>query len=40
LTKSDKFLGFKRRLNLWKNLVVKGNLQMFPVVLGFESEGY
>jgi hypothetical protein len=36
-----KILGFKRKLNLRKNHVVKGNLQMFPVLLGLESEeGY
>jgi hypothetical protein len=40
LTSSDKILGFKRKLNLWKNHVVKGNLEMFPLLLGLESEGY
>jgi hypothetical protein len=41
LTSSDKILGFKRQLNLWKNHVVKGNLEKFPLLLGFESEeGY
>jgi hypothetical protein len=41
LTSSDKILGFKRELNLWKNHVVKGNLEMFPLLLGLESEeGY
>jgi hypothetical protein len=34
-------LGFKRKPNLWKNHVVRGNLEMFPVLLGLESqEGY
>jgi hypothetical protein len=41
LTSNDKILGLKRKLNLWKNHVVKGNLEMFPLVLGLESEeGY
>jgi hypothetical protein len=41
LSTSDKILGFKRKLNLWKNRVVKGNLEMFPLLLGLESEeGY
>jgi hypothetical protein len=38
LTSSNKILGFKRKLNLWKNHVVKGNLEIFPMLLGFESE--
>jgi hypothetical protein len=34
-------VGFKRKQNLWENHVLKGNLQMFPLLLGFESgEGY
>jgi hemerythrin-like domain-containing protein len=38
---SDKILGFKSKLNLWKNHVVKGNLEMFPLLLGLQSEeGY
>jgi hypothetical protein len=41
LSSSDKILGFKRKLNLWKNHVVKGNLEMFPLLLGFgHEEGY
>jgi hypothetical protein len=42
LTSSDKILGLKRKLNVWKNHVVKGNLEMSPpLLLGFESEeGY
>jgi hypothetical protein len=41
LTSSDKILGFKRKLNLLKNRVVKENLEMFPLLLGYESEeGY
>jgi hypothetical protein len=39
LTSCDKILGFKRKLSLRKNHVVKENLQMFPVLLGSESEG-
>jgi hypothetical protein len=38
LTSSDKILGFKRKPNLWKNHVGKGNLEMFPLLLEFESE--
>jgi hypothetical protein len=38
LTSRDKILGFKRKLNLWKNHVVKVNLEMFPLLLGLESE--
>jgi hypothetical protein len=34
LTSSEKILGFKRKLNLSKNHVVKGNLEMFPLLLG------
>jgi hypothetical protein len=37
-TSSDKFPGFKRKLNLWKNHVVKGNLESFPPLLGLEGE--
>jgi hypothetical protein len=41
LTSSDKILRFKRKLNLWKNHVVKGNLEMLPMLLGLEGEeGY
>jgi hypothetical protein len=41
LTSSDKILAFKRKLNLWKNHFAKGNLEMFPLLLGLESEeGY
>jgi hypothetical protein len=39
VTSSDKILGFKRKLNLWKNHVVKGNLEIFSQLLGLESEG-
>jgi hypothetical protein len=36
-----KILGFKRKLNLWKTHIVRGNLEMFPMLLGLESEeGY
>jgi hypothetical protein len=38
LASSNRILGFERRLNLWKNHVVKGNLEIFPVLLGLESE--
>jgi hypothetical protein len=38
LTSSGKIFGFKRELNLLKNRVVKGNLEMFPLLLGLESE--
>lgn len=38
LTSSDKMLGFKKKLNLWKSHVVKGNLEMFPLLLGLGSE--
>jgi hypothetical protein len=41
LTSSDKILRLKKKMNLWKNRVVKGNLEMFPLLLGLESEeGY
>jgi hypothetical protein len=37
LTSSDKILGFKRKVNLWENQVVKGN----PLLLGLvNEEGY
>jgi hypothetical protein len=40
LTSSEKILGFKRRLSLWKNHGVK-DLEIFPLLLGLESEeGY
>jgi hypothetical protein len=38
LTSSDKILGFKTELNLWRNHVVKGISEMFPLLLGLESE--
>jgi hypothetical protein len=31
-------LGFKRKLQLWKNPVVVGNLEMFPLLLGLQGE--
>jgi hypothetical protein len=38
-TSSENILGFKRKVNLWENHVVKGNLAM--LLLGLESEeGY
>ncbi|PNF40330.1 hypothetical protein B7P43_G04518 [Cryptotermes secundus] len=41
VTSSEKILGFKWKLNLWKNHIVKGNLEMFPLLLGLKSEeGY
>jgi hypothetical protein len=41
LISSEKMLGFKRKLNLWKNHIAKGNIKMFPLLLGLESEeGY
>ncbi|XP_068115889.1 zinc finger BED domain-containing protein 5-like [Hyperolius riggenbachi] len=41
LTSSDKILGFQRKLSLWKNHVANGNLKMFPLLSGLESEeGY
>jgi hypothetical protein len=41
LTSNGKILVFKRKLNLWKNHSVRGNLEMFPLPLGLESEeGY
>jgi hypothetical protein len=38
VTSNDKILEFKRKLTLWKNHVVKGNLEIFPLLLGPESE--
>ena len=38
LTSSDKILAFKRKLNLWKNHVAKGNLEMFQLLLELKSE--
>jgi hypothetical protein len=38
LTSRDKILGFKRKYNLWENHVVKKNLEMFPLLLGLDSE--
>jgi hypothetical protein len=41
LISSDNIFGFKRKPNLWKNHVAKRNLEMFPLLLGLESEkGY
>ncbi len=41
LTSSDKILGFKRKLNLWKDHFGKGNLDMFELLAGLKSEnGY
>jgi hypothetical protein len=40
LTSSNTTLGLKRKLNLWKNFVLKGNLETFSLLLGLESEGY
>jgi hypothetical protein len=41
LASRDKIFVFNRKLNLWKNHVVKGNLEMFPLLLGLGSEeGY
>jgi hypothetical protein len=41
LISSDKILGFKRKLNVWKNHVMNGNLEMFPLLLGLQrEEGY
>jgi hypothetical protein len=31
-------LGFKRKLNLLKNYVVRGNFEMFPLLLGLDSK--
>jgi hypothetical protein len=40
LTSSDNILGFKRKLIFWKNDVVKGNPETFPLLLlRPESEG-
>jgi RNA recognition motif-containing protein len=33
-----RFWDLRGKLNLWKNYVVKGNLEMFPLLLGLESE--
>jgi hypothetical protein len=38
LMSSDKIFGFKRKLNLWKNHVAKRNVEMFPPLLGLDSE--
>jgi hypothetical protein len=38
LLSSDKFMGFKRKSNLRKNHVVKRHGEMFPLLLGLESE--
>jgi hypothetical protein len=38
LASSDKIPGFKRKLSLWKNNVLKGNLEIFPLPLGLEFE--
>jgi hypothetical protein len=34
-----RFLDLKGN-NLWKNHIVKRNLEMFPLLLGLESKGY
>jgi hypothetical protein len=34
LTSSDRILGLKKKRNLWKIHVVKGSLEMFPLLLG------
>ncbi len=40
-TSSDKILGFKRKLNLWKDYVGKGNLDMFDLLARLKNEdGY
>jgi hemerythrin-like domain-containing protein len=41
LTSDDIILGFRRKLNLWRNHVMRGKLEIFPELLGLESEeGY
>lgn len=41
LMSSDKMFGFKRNRIIRNNHVEAGNLEMFPMLLGFESEkGY
>ena len=41
LTSSDKILAFKRKVNLWKSHVAKGNFDMFPRFLKRKSgDGY
>lgn len=41
LTSSDKILGFKRKLQLWKDHVAKKNLGMFELLSGLKSkDGY
>jgi hypothetical protein len=41
LISSDKILGFNRKLNLWKDHVGKGNLDMFELLVRLKSEdGY
>jgi hypothetical protein len=39
-TSSEKIFGLKRKINFWKNHVVKGNLEMLSLLLELESEGY
>jgi hypothetical protein len=40
-TSSEKVLGFKTKLNFWKNHGLRGNLEKLPLLLGLESEeGY
>ena len=38
LTSSDKILAFKRRVNLWKNHVANGNLEIFLLLQEFKRE--
>jgi hypothetical protein len=38
LTSSARIPGFRMKPNVWKNRVVIGNLEIFPLLLGFESE--
>jgi hypothetical protein len=41
LSSSDTTFGFKMKLNIWENFVVKGNLETFLLLLKLESkEGY
>jgi hypothetical protein len=37
-TSSDKIPGFKGKLSHWKNNVVKGNLEIFPPLVGLGGE--
>ena len=38
LTSRDKILAFKRKINLWKNQVAKGNLKTILLLLELKSE--